>query len=85
MQNFRLSTAHVKFDQVCTLIGFLKYIKFYLRSTGELYLMTVKIEAKFEKTLIFCFTYDKNLVKFDLSTRKSPKLALSFAPIVQSI
>ena len=47
--------------------------------------MTVKIEAKFEKTLIFCFTYDKNLVKFDLSTSKSPKLALSFAPIVQSI
>ena len=47
--------------------------------------MTVKIEAKFEEKLIFCFTYDKNLVKFDLSTRKSLKLALSFAPIVQSI
>ena len=47
--------------------------------------MTVKIEAKFEEKLIFCFTYDTNLVKSDLSTRKSPKLALSFAPILQSI
>ena len=48
-------------------------------------LMTLKIDAKFEEKLIFCFKNDKNLVKFDLSTRKSRKLALSFAPIVQSI
>ena len=47
--------------------------------------MTLKIDAKFEEKLIFCFKNDKNLVKFDLSTRKSRKLALSFAPIVQSI
>ena len=47
--------------------------------------MTLKIDAKFEEKLIFCFKNDKNLVKFDLNTRKSPKLALSFAPIVQSI
>ena len=34
---------------------------------------------------IFCFKNDKNLVIFDLSTSKSPKLALPFTPIVQSI
>ena len=47
--------------------------------------MTLKIDAKFEEKLIFCFKNDKNLVTFDLSTSKSPKLAFSFAPIVQSI
>ena len=29
MQNVRLSTAHVKFHQICTLIG--SYIKFQLK------------------------------------------------------
>ena len=85
MQNFRLSTAYVKYHQIFTLIGTLKYIKFYLRSTEELYLMTLKIDVKFEEKLIFCFKIDKNLVKFNLSTYKSPKIALSFAPIAQSI
>ena len=47
--------------------------------------MTLKIDAKFEEKMICCFKNGKNLVKFDPSTRKSPKLALSFAPIVQSI
>ena len=47
--------------------------------------MTLKIDAKFEEKLIFCFKNDKNLVKFDLSTCKSLQLALSLAPIVQSI
>ena len=47
--------------------------------------MTLKTDAKFQEKLIFCFKNDKNLVKFDLSTCKSPKLALSFALIVQSI
>ena len=85
MQNFRLSTTHVKFHQICTLIGSLKYIKFQLRSIEELYLMTLKIDAKFEENLICCFKNDKNLIKIDPSTRKYLKLALSFAPIVQSI
>ena len=44
--------------------------------------MTLKIDSKLEEKLIFCFKNDKNLVKFDLSTRKSPKPALPFAPIV---
>ena len=30
--------------------------------------MTLKIDAKFEEKLIFCFKNDKNLVKFDLSS-----------------
>ena len=47
--------------------------------------MTLKIHANFEDKLICCFKNDKNLVKFDPSTRKSPKPALSFAPVVQSI
>ena len=47
--------------------------------------MTLKIDAKFEEKLIFTFKHDKNLVKLDLSTCRSPKLVLSFAPIVQSI
>ena len=47
--------------------------------------MTLKIDAKFEEKLIFCFKNDKNLVKFDLCTCKSAKVTLSFAPVVQSI
>ena len=46
--------------------------------------MTLKIDAKVEKKLICCFKNDKNLVKFDPRTRKSTKLTLSFAPIVQN-
>ena len=47
--------------------------------------MTLKIDAKFEEKLICCFKNDKDLVKFDPSTRKSQKYALSFVTIVQSI
>ena len=47
--------------------------------------MTLKSDAKFEEKLTCCFKNDKNLVKFDLGTRKSPKLPFSLAPIVQSI
>ena len=47
--------------------------------------MTVKIDAKFEEKLICRFKNDKNLINIDPSTRKCLKLALSFAPIVQSI
>ena len=47
--------------------------------------MTLKIDAKFEEKLICCFKNDKNLVKFDPSTRKSQKFALSFVPVVESI
>ena len=45
VQNFRLSTAHVKFHQIFTLIGsfYWKYIKFQLRSTEDLGLMRLKM------------------------------------------
>ena len=35
--------------------------------------MKLKLDAKFEEKLIFCFKTDKNLVNFDLSTQKSQK------------
>ena len=55
MQSFRLSADQAKFHQICTLFGFLKYIKFWLRSTDELCLMTLKTDAKFEEKLICYF------------------------------
>ena len=49
------------------------------------YFMTLKIDAKFEEKWICCFRNDKNFVKFDPSTQKSPKTALLFAPVVEII
>ena len=51
VQNFRLSTAHVKLHQICTLIDSFcwKYIKSNLKK--YLCLMTLKIDAKFEEKL----------------------------------
>ena len=51
----------------------------------EICLMIPKSGAKFEEKLIFYFKNDKNLVKFDLSPKKSKKLALLLVPFVQSI
>ena len=47
--------------------------------------MTLKIVVKFEEKPISSFKNDTNLVKCNPSTQKSPKLALSFAPNVQSM
>ena len=74
MQNFRLLTAHVKFHQICTLIGSFcrKYIKFQLKSTEDLCLKTLKSDAKFEDKLNCGLENDMgNLAKFYQSTRKS--------------
>ena len=57
----------------------------YIKSMNEICLMIPKSGAKFEEKLIFYFKNDKNLVKFDLSTKKSKKLALLLVPFVQSI
>ena len=46
------------------------------KSTEELCLMILKIDAKFEEKPIFCFKIDKNLVNFDPRSQKSPKFAL---------
>ena len=45
--------------------------------TGELYVMTMKNDAKFEEDLTCEFKIDmKNLTNFDQSTRNSQKFAL---------
>ena len=48
-----------------------------LKFAEELSVMTMKNNAKFEEELTFHFKTDmKNLRNFDLSTRKSKKIAL---------
>ena len=48
-----------------------------LKFTEQLCVMTMEINAKFEEELTFHFKTDmKNLTNFDLSTRKSKKIAL---------
>ena len=48
-----------------------------LKRTVELYVMTMKNDAKFEKELIFHFKTDmRNLTYFDPSTQKSQNFAL---------
>ena len=48
-----------------------------LKLTKELYVMTTKNYAKFEKELTCQFIIDsKNLANFDTSSRKSQKFAL---------
>ena len=48
-----------------------------LKFAEELFVMTMKNNAKFEEELTWHFKTDmKNLRNFDLSTRKSKKIAL---------
>ena len=48
-----------------------------LKFTGELCVMTMKNDAKFEKELTCQFKIDmRNLTNFDLSTRKTQKITL---------
>ena len=48
-----------------------------LKLTGELYVMTMKNDAKFEEEFICQFKIDiRNLINFDLSIQKSKKFAL---------
>ena len=80
MQSFRLSTTHVKFHRMCTLIVFFywKYIKFQAKKYREV--MSHDTEHWCKIYLLFYFIYftlicyfknDKNSVNFDLSTRNS--------------
>ena len=84
MQNFRLWIAHIKFHQIYFFDRLLLVYRILVKKYRGLRLMTLNIHAKFEEKLC-CFKNDKNLVKFDLSTRNSPEFALSFVLIVQSI
>ena len=57
-----------------------------LKFTEELCSMTLKNDAKLKKELTCLFKTDmRNLTNFDLSTQKSQKFALSWAPFEQSI
>ena len=47
--------------------------------------MIPKSGANFGEKLILCFKNDKNLLNFDLSTKKSKKVALWLVPFAQSI
>ena len=48
-----------------------------LKFTEELYVVTMKNNAKFEEELTFHFKTDmRNLTNFDSSTQKSKKIAL---------
>ena len=47
-----------------------------LKFTGELYVMTMKKDSKFEEDLTCQFKTDmRNLTYFDMSTQKSQKFA----------
>ena len=47
-----------------------------LKFTGELYVMTMKKDSKFEENLTCQFKTDmRNLTYFDMSTQKSQKFA----------
>ena len=79
MQNFRLSTAQVKFHQNLyfdRLLLLEVYKVSAKKSMEEICLMIRKSDVKFEGKLIFCFKNDKNLVNFGPSTKKSKKFAL---------
>ena len=57
-----------------------------LKLTGELRVMAMKNDAKFEKELTCQFKIDmRNLTNFELSTQKFPKFALPWAAFDQSL
>ena len=66
-------SPHLYFDRLLLL----KVYRFSAKkSTEELWLITLKNDAKFGEKPIFCFKSDKNLANFDPSTQKSQKYAL---------
>ena len=67
-------TWAVKSLKYCTLMGsFCKnHVKFQLKSTEELSLMTLKSHAKFKEKLTCCFSFKlRNFVNFNPNTQKS--------------
>ena len=62
------------------------YINIFAEKVQKSYVsLPWTLTQNLRKKLIFCFKNDKNLVNFDLNTRKSQKFALSLVPIVRSI
>ena len=85
-QNFRLSTAHMKFHQICTLMGSFcwKYIKFRLKKHKGVMSHDTEEWCKIWRKTIRCFKIGKNLVSFDPSSRKSQKFGLWLVLFEQS-
>ena len=79
---------HLKVSKIFTLMHSFEaeYIFFELKSTEELSFMTLKSDTKFGEELTSRFKIDqRNLTNFDLSTWKSQKCSLQWAPFEQSI
>ena len=75
----RFSPEHTKVSKLGLLLGpFIQSRKYMsLKFPGELCLMTMKNDAKFEKELTCQFKIDmRNLTNFDQSAQKSQKFAL---------
>ena len=72
VQNFRLSTVHAEFHQICTFIGSFcwKYIKFQLRKYRGVMSHDIKERCKIWRKTDFSFHkwWILNLVNFGLST-----------------
>ena len=72
VQNFRLSTAHAEFHQICTFIGSFcwKYIKFQLRKYRGVMSHDIEERCKIWRKIDFLFHkwWILNLVNFGLST-----------------
>ena len=80
MQNFRLSSAQVKFHQICTLTG-----SFQLNKNRGIMSYDTDEWCKMWRKPIYCFKNDKNLVNFDPSNQKSQKFAFLLVPFVESV
>ena len=76
VENFKLSTAHVKFHQICTLIGsfYGEYIKFQLKKYRGVMSHDTENRYQIWKKPIYCFKNDKNLVNFHSSTQSLKNL-----------
>ena len=73
VQNFRLSTAQVKFHQICTLIGSFcwKYIKFQLKKYRGVMSHDTEEWCKIWRKTDLLFQKWQELVNFDPSTQVS--------------
>ena len=73
VKNIRHLTAHVKFHQICTLIGSFcwKCIEFQLKKYRGVIPHGTGESCNIWKKLVRCFKNDKNLVSFNLSTSNS--------------
>ena len=86
MQHFRLSTTHVKFHQICTLIGSFcwNYIKFQLKKYRGVMSHDAEEGCKIWRKTDLLFQNDKSLVNFEPSPQKSQKFPLWLIPFMQS-